>query len=311
MIERRDERGFDIPARRTTITVKKNKMKRFTLFLATAMACTTAFAQIPGHDIPPRRDDHFQRNLVVNRIDMNEKINQPLVASQSTSLYSDPVYPETNGLIVALLNGFKSGKYLAYDPDSLNKPLTYTEALDRIQALNGENIDTWGEEEIIDEEPWMDGEEWLEEDNSDGEGDIFLGEEDVYGTAASSGEGDFEVAPFESVVEFIEGRIFDKNRSATVHDIQFIRMVWVDPNESMPDRNMLCFKFSEVLETLEQTQWTNKFNEAEHRNMREIFEERIFNSFVTNLSDRGVRTLEEAAFRQNQMLDFEHNLWSY
>lgn len=280
--------------------------------MAAAMACTTAFAQIPGHDIPPRKDDHFQRNVVVNRIDMNEKINQPLVYVQSPSLYGETDYPETQGLIVALFNGLKSGKFLAYDPDSLNKALTYEDVKGRIQRMNGEEKEEWPTEEWPDEEEWIDDETWIDESNTDSEGDldVFVTDEDVF-TDDGSGDGDFEISPFESVVEFIEGRIFDKNRSAIVHDIQYIRLVWVDPGESLPDKNTVCFKFSEVLETLEQTQWTNKFNDAEHRNMREVFEERIFNGFVTSVSGKGVRTLEEADFRRNQMLDFEHHLWSY
>ncbi len=60
-----------------------------------------AFAQIPGTDIPPRTDDHFQRNLVVNRIDMGEKINQPMVLAQDASLYAQGSYSETQGLIAA------------------------------------------------------------------------------------------------------------------------------------------------------------------------------------------------------------------
>lgn len=285
--------------------------------MAAAMACTTAFAQIPGHDIPPRKDDHFQRNLVVNRIDMNEKINQPLVMVQSPSLYGESDYAETNGLVAALFNGLKSGKYLAYDPDSLNKALTYEDVVASIQKLNGEGTPEW--EEFPDEGEWIEGEEWMEdgewiEDGAgdDGEGDVFPGGsgDDIF-SSTDDGEGDFDISPFESIIEFLEGRIFDKNRSALVHDIQYIRFVWVDPGEVLPDKNVICFKYSEVLETLEQTQWTNKFNDAENRNMREIFEERIFNGFVTSVSGKGVRTLEEADFRRNQMLDFEHHLWSY
>lgn len=83
------------------------------------------------------------------------------------------------------------------------------------------------------------------------------------------------------------------------------------PGETLPDDNFICLKFSDVLETLEATQWKNAFNDAEDRNMREVFEERIFNSFVLNVSDHGSRTLNDAEYQRNKMLDFEHNLWSY
>lgn len=268
-------------------------MKRIASFLIAGLTATQLMGQIPGHDIPPRKDDHFQRNLVVNRIDLNEKINLPIVAVSSPALYDQLEHGETNGLVQALFNGLRSGKYLAYDADSLGKSLTWEDVSTRLAQVNGQ----------FEEEEPFDPEFIFEEDENVDEGDYDLLDE------SASDEPD--LSPFENVVEFIEHRIFDKNRSAEVHDIQYIRLVWVDPGETLPDNNFVCFKFSEVLEVLEDTQWQNRFNDAEHRNLREVFETRLFNGFVTNVSGRGVRSLEEADFRRNQLLDFEHHLWSY
>lgn len=124
-------------------------------------------------------------------------------------------------------------------------------------------------------------------------------------------EGDFSYAAYETALEFIEDRIFDKNRSDMIYDIQFLRLVWVDPGETLPDKNFVCFRYADVLETLEDTQWKNKFNDAEYRNMREIFELRLFSSYIINVSGRGVRTLAESDFRRNQLVEFEHHLWCY
>ncbi len=279
------------------------------------VASMGAFAQIPGADIPPRTDDHFQRNLVVNRIDMGEKINQPMVLATEASLYAEGSYAETQGLIKALFNGLKSGRYLAYSADSLNKSLTYEDVVTMIQDIYGEE-DNGGfseDPEFPEDDPFFfeeegNGDTWME----GGDTDPANWGEEIAGTASNGDyDGDFDQAPFESVIEFIENRIFDKNRSAQIYDIQYIRLVWVDPGETLPDQNVICFKYTDVLETLEDTQWFNKFNDAEHRNMREIFEERLFNGYVTNVSGRGVRTLEDADFRRNQMVDFEHHLWSF
>lgn len=284
-------------------------MKKLTLLLVALVASMGAFAQIPGTDIPPRTDDHFQRNLVVNRIDMGEKINQPMVLAQDASLYAQGSYSETQGLIAALFNGLKSGKYLAYSADTLNKSLTYEDVVTVIQDIYGDS--PADPDEFIEDPFFEESEEFMfEEGDIDPEGSNVFGEE--FGTANSNDfEGDFDQSAFESVIEFLENRIFDKNRSAQIYDVQYIRLVWVDPGETLPDQNVICFKYSDVLETLEDCQWFNKYNDAEHRNMREIFEDRLFNGYVTNVSGRGVRTLDDAAFRQNQMLDFEHNLWSY
>lgn len=288
-------------------------MKKLTILLVALVASMGAIAQIPGADIPPRTDDHFQRNLVVNRIDMGEKINQPMALAQEPSLYATGTYGETQGLIAALFNGLKSGRYLAYSADSLNKSLTYEDVVTVIQDIYGEPpVDPEWEEEPMWEEEENEFFNFEEEGDYNTEGDVAGFGEEFGGNAANGDyEGDFDISAFESVIEFIENRIFDKNRSAQIYDVQYIRLVWVDPGETLPDQNVICFKYSDVLETLEDCQWFNKFNDAEHRNMREIFEERLFNGYVTNVSGRGVRTLEDAAFRQNQMVDFEHHLWSY
>lgn len=94
-------------------------------------------AQIPGSRIPPRVDDHFWRRKVVNRIDLTEKINEPLTYAESPGLYGNPAYGETQGIITALINGLKSGKYLAYHPDSLNKSLTYEDVVKIAQQIEG------------------------------------------------------------------------------------------------------------------------------------------------------------------------------
>ncbi len=280
-------------------------MKRFFFFALAIVATGTLFAQIPGHDIPPRRDDHFQRKLVVNRIDLNEKVNLPIVATQSPALYGSPEYAETNGLIVALFNGLQSGKYLAYDPDSLNKSLTYEDVMAQCQRINGE-VDSGWDEFPEDEGPW-DPESDLMIDEETGEGDV-----DIFFTDGEEAVGEsFDYSPYESVVEFIEGRIFDKNRSSEVHDLQYVRLVWVDPGETLPDQNVVCFRYADLLDVLEETQWTNRHNDAEHRNMREVFENRLFHGFITDISGDGIRTLAESDFRRNQLLEFEHHLWSF
>lgn len=279
---------------------------------------TEVAAQIPGARIPPRVDDHFWRRKVVNRIDLTEKINEPLTASESPGLYGNPAYGETQGVIVALVNGLKSGKYLAYHPDSLNKSLTYEDVVKIAQQIEGGG---GGDGESFDEED--SGFDDFEGGDDFG-GDEFGGDEfgDDMGDGGTEGdsdpaspggavEGDFSISAYETALEFIEDRIFDKNRSDMVYDIQFLRLVWVDPGETLPDKNFVCFRYADVLETLEDTQWKNKFNDAEYRNMREIFELRLFNSYIINVSGRGVRDLEESDFRRNQLVEFEHHLWCY
>lgn len=295
-------------------------MKRFAflaLLILVGGMMLEVTAQIPGSRIPPRKDDHFWRRKVTSRIDFAEKINEPFTYTELTSLYSSPDYGETQGIVVALINGLKSGKFLAYDPDSLNKPLTYPEVVKIAQKIEGTEDSGWDDsgDGFDDFDAGGDfgdfddgGDDWGDEFGGD---DLGEGDTDPFGAAAVESNADFEIAPYETVMEFIEDHIFDKNRSDMVYDIQYLRLVWIDPGETLPDKNFICFRYSEVLGTLEDTQWKNKFNDAEYRNLREIFELRLFHSYILDVSGRGSRSLEESDFRRNQLVEFEHHLWSY
>jgi len=295
-------------------------MKRFVILavlLVLGAVTTEMVAQLEGTRIPPRVEDHFWRRKVINRIDLSEKINEPLVTVESSAMYANPAFGETQGVVVALINGLKSGKYLAYDPDSLNKSLTYDDVVNKAKQIEGSFAadDEWG---AADEGGGFDDFEadgdFGDDEFGDFEDDFDMGDDDAGGgddLGSAAGNGDFSVAAFESVLEFIEDRIFDKNRSDMVYDIQYVRLVWVDPGETLPDKNFICLKYEDVLETLENTQWKNKFNDAEYRNCRQIFDLRLFSSYILNVSGRGVRTLEESDFRRNQIVEFEHHLWSY
>jgi hypothetical protein len=66
-----------------------------------------------------------------------------------------------------------------------------------------------------------------------------------------------------------------------------------------------------VIAVLDETQWKNKFNDAEDRSIREIFDQRIFNSLVMNSSQTKSNGPRDAETRRQQMIEFEHHLWSY
>ena len=179
-------------------------LKNSILAIAVLAASATAMnAQVPGARIPPRTDDHFQRKLVVNRIDIDEKINRPMVAITDGGMYTDNRYPETRGLVQALVNGLKSGKYLAYDPDNLTESMTYEDALAKAKSKIEQPIEEWEDEE-----------EWIDE-----EAPSYLDEESVednLGNSAGNGynsvngwdDDQIEVSPYSTAIEFIENRIF-------------------------------------------------------------------------------------------------------
>ncbi len=261
----------------------------------------------------PRTEDHFWRRKVVNKIDLTEKVNQPLVMKESPLYNQHYTAMDKKGIVVALMEGLKRGDFVGYNSDTLDKSLDYSQVMAILAEARGDKKESAPTEEI--EDPYGEGETPTEEASSTVWED-FPVEEEVASPSSSApivlGAGD-EYAPMENYFIFVEDRIFDKNRSDMVYDIQYIQLYFVDPGGVLRDRAVCTFKYSEVMERLEQTQWKNKFNDAEYRSLREIFELRLFNSYVINVSNInfGVNSLEEAQYRKEQMMEFEHHLWSY
>lgn len=268
----------------------------------------------------PRREDHFWRRKVVNRIDLNEKMNAPFIKRESPHYADNDQYSEKEGIVMALFNGLKAGKYNAYDPDSLSKPMAWEDVLQKIREkegeLTGEGGDFDGEGDGSDFEEYDSDGEGFEEEDYGGFDEDF---EDEFGGDAGSDDleedaaptSEFDSGPYESVIQFVENRIFDKVRSDMVYDIEYVEIIWTDPGEALPEEKLCTFRYKEILETLETAQWKNRFNDAEYRNLREAFELRLFHSYIIDISSQGMRTKQEAEYRRQKLVEFEHHLWSY
>lgn len=286
----------------------------------------TALAQDPNRRVP-RSEDHFWRKKIVNRIDLTEKMNAPLIARENR-FYAESQYSGKDGIVMALFNGLKQGDYVAYNPDSLTVSMSYQDVLRKIQDFEGSVL---GEEDAFDEED-VDG--GFDDGFDEGDFDDFSGEDDMFeddgfgdfedefgedlgddlgeeGEGAEEDLGEFDTGPFENVIQFVEDVIFDKTRSEIVHNIEFIEIIWTDPGETLPDKSLCVFRYEDILGTLENTQWKNRFNDAEYRTLKEIFDLRLFHSFIIEVSGVGVTNLDEAEVRRQQLTEFEHHLWSY
>ncbi len=275
---------------------------------------------------PPREEDHFWRRKVVNRIDLEEKINRPLIQRESGyyqgGLRADTLGPQQkDGLVVALIKGLMDGHYTAYEPDDPTQQLDSREVIDRIDEPSSSSS---SEAAVIDSaEAAVRPEDGALPPMDDPFVDPFAPVVEAFTdtVAPSPGSGaplDFDTegrmpdtAPFESVIQFVEDRIFDKNRSDLVYDIQYIELIWVDPYGQLEDKPLCTFRYEEVLGILEDTQWKNRFNDAQYRSMREVFEMRLFHSYMIDISGQGIQSLSEAEYRRQQLLEFEHHLWSY
>jgi hypothetical protein len=272
------------------------------LFVISILAGATVYAQFP-----PKEDDQLKRQKVLIQVPLGEKINKPLI-SREELIYTKPTkYTETNGIIESLLMGLKTNKYNAYHGDSLNwaQPMTWNDLLDRHKKFNDPGLGEDDEGSSGFEE--IDGEAGSSDEFGDGGGEDAL--------ASGGGNGSrlgIDIAPYTEKLEILEDRIFDKKRSDMYYDVQYIRLVWVDPGQVAPDKIFVAFKYSDVMAQLDDTQWKNLHNDSEYRTMREVIELRMYHGVIIDVSGRGdVTTLDLAEYRRNQLVEYEHNLWHY
>lgn len=245
-----------------------------------------------------RQEDHFYRRRVVNRIDLSEKINQPLIQSLS-HIYGD--LSQTNrGIVGILMQGLKEGKVVAYHPDSSSIPLSYEQVVRRMQDFSfTPDVFSEGEEEPI----WDDFPEEEEE---------WIVEEEIADSELSGGIDPLsDLGPYETVIQFVEDRLFDKNRSEMVYHIDYFQIIWSDPGETLPEKYLVNFRYKDVMDLMDEAIWVNRFNDAEQRTLKEIFDLRLFNSYIINVSGHGVRSLPEAELRRQALVEYEHHLWHY
>ena len=289
-----------------------------------------------GQERKVREADQFWKKRIVHRISLIEKINQPLVHHASSYYTDDSPYPQTQGIVVSLINGVQEGKYKAYHPDNWRKSMTYPELLSRIKEF---------ERAYLIEDQYSDNEAYSDDnfDNNDlfdefGNDDFGSKTDDPIDTLGFSDEDwpfedwrdlnptdntnlpkinsteddeSIDYGPYEQVFHIIEDWIFDKGTSETVHETLFFEVIWRDVGGTLPERVLARFKWEDVKGQLDQTAWKNRFNDGQTRSMREIIALRRFNSIMINVGGQPIRTLHEAIRRKQELVEFEHHLWSY
>jgi hypothetical protein len=254
---------------------------------------------------------------VVITLDLREKVNVPIESGQEpyqlyTNYSTDPItdkspYSNREGFVVALLKGFKEGKFVGYDPKNLSRQVSFEEFDAYSRRLEGGGA---GGEEVGDD-PGAGSSEFEDE---------FTGDEDM--TDETGAGADSPVTPsssqvfsyakfYRTISRFIEDRIFDKNKSDIYYDVQYFCLVFVDPKGAQPDEDRVCFRYKDIMDVMDDTQWRNRYNDAEDRSVREIIELRRFSSYVTIVSGDVVETLSQAEMRRQQMIEFEHHLWTF
>jgi len=298
-----------------------------TLLISLISVWMVAIVQAQPHIRP---EDHFWRRRVVNRIDLREKMNAPLVIHESSYYSANAKYSQSAGMVSSLIEGLKSGAYKAYHPEDWDHTLAYEDVQARMQefseALWGGNEDEGfepfpGEETDDFEDPFADdpfapveetADPWFPDEQNDPNAywETGLAEEKVTEQEAEI-EEPVDLMPYEEVIHMVEDWVFDKNRSMMVQQIDYFEVIWVDPSGVLPEKVLARFLWKDVRKQLDDTQWKSRFNDSEARSIAEAFELRLFHGYPIDISGNPVLTLDEAEKRRQELIEFEHNLWSY
>lgn len=129
-----------------------------------------------------------------------------------------------------------------------------------------------------------------------------------------------------SILEIREDAIFDKQRSRLYYDIQSITII-IPANMTTAgfDKNVGSFRYKDLDKLFRSNPncvWYNEQNEAQHKNMADAFDLRLFHARLTkkgNSKDDDLDTIyggSKQGLIQSQQLEYklmemEHNLWEY
>lgn len=279
------------------------------MFLMSMLVLGVSQVSMLYAQVPVRNEDRFWAKRIVMRMDLEEKINRPLV-HHASAYYGQDKYTEKNGMVAALINGLKRQEYLAYHPYDWNETLDYESLLKRMEAF--EQALT-GESESLDEAiiASNDLDEFdLVEDEWGGFEDENLPE--INDSKANQNTAALpDLSNYEQSFHIVEDWIFNKARASMQQNIDFFEVIWTDPAGLLPEKVLARFRWEDVKDILARTEWKNRFNDAELRSIKEVMELRIFHAYPISVGGEPVRSLSEADRRKLEIIEFESHLWSH
>lgn len=297
-------------------------MKKIALLSILAASFNIAIAQeksdngINPLSLRPVHESNVMYKLTLwRRLDLNEKQNQPLFASGAE-------------ITKHLIDGVKAGVLEPYDSDSVSTKITLEEFTKRLTkkfeggGLSKDESDagfsaTGGA--AGEDDGWGGGAAKTEKETSQKS-------EAKPAVSAANLEGYELFARDLYIIEIKEDWIFDKQRSRQYFDIQSITIKI--PSELSSDgleKTLASFKYKELDSYFKLNPnciWYNAANTAQHKNLADAFELRLFSGRIIKKSNAGNKYLDqvyknpkEALVRSQQMehelLEFENNLWEY
>jgi Gliding motility associated protein GldN len=294
---------------------KLRKLAGMTLAMLTA--CTMTLAQektdngYNSNSVRPIHESNIMWKVRVwRRMDLKEKQNQPF-------------FSLNNEITKYLMEGVTSGVLTAYKNDSLSTKLT------KEQFLGNMKMD--GISDGLSEEEKQAG--------MGGTGGTAAADDGWGGTPASTGTaaGATPAAPAATteafyfakqltILDIMEDIIFDKQRSRVYHDIQSLTII-IPANQTSKgfDVPVASFKYKELERYFRSNPkciWYNSHNQAQHKNMADAFDLRLFFARLTKMSNPEDKDLNDiyksdkagllkSLQMEHKLMELEHNLWEY
>lgn len=294
-------------------------MKKFVyvlglVFLLAIVSVRTSYAQEekPGYNMnsvhPVHESQIMYKRMLWWRMDLKEKQNLPY-------------YSQNGELPRLLISAVKAGLLFPYENDSVNRRMSKEKFLENLK-LPEEGGGLSEEEKAMgfgaESSDWGSS-DWGSDSGTSGGGGG--------GGAAAPAALEFNPRDF-SIFEIREDWFFDRNRSRMYHDIQALTMILpADKNPAMYEKPIASFRYKDLVQLFrsmpDEAVWYNAQNMAEHRNMSDAFELRLFSANLikySNPKDARIVEIYEKSRKEGilasqrleyELIDFENELWEY
>lgn len=242
-------------------------------------------------------DNQMYKRTVWRRMDLREKQNAPFFST-------------SNEITRIIIDAVKDGILDVYEDDSLNKKMSKEKFLENLQLPEEETDDGFGATGGFGETSGWDDSGWGEPAES----------------AQPAGPQYYDASEL-TILNIKEDMIFDKVRSRLYYDIQSIELII--PAEAVAtgiEQSVGVFRYKD-LERLFRSMpkraiWYNRQNTAQHRNMADAFLLRLFHARIYKVSNprndqiadiylNPKAALIKSQQIEQQLIEYEHNLWEY
>ncbi len=257
---------------------------------------------------PIPETDLMYKKVVWRGLDLREKQNKPM-------------FSVNKEITKVIIDAVKRGELIPYKNDSLVTPLSNVDFSVKLTKPD-EAGDAMSEEEK----------------KIFGDAPAAAEEDDVFAKLNNKGKkGAATAAPTANLNEFFpkelyqlemkENIVFDKKRSRMYYDIQAITLVVpVKYSAKGVEERIASFKYSDLVKVFRahpnEAIWYNEQNDAQHKNLADAFDLRLFSSYikkVSNANDDDLATINEGSQKGllasqkavEELIEWESSLWSY